>query len=108
MVNFKVGDIIRNKTNAMFDFEVEEVRPDGSIVARHRLNYMLYVIYAKEIKDYELIKPGRNISPEAPMYVREWLDYDKETKSFTCAHDFKEYVGFTESYKFCTKCDKKG
>lgn len=24
-----------------------------------------------------------------------------------CNHDFKEYHGFTESYKYCTKCDHK-
>lgn len=30
-------------------------------------------------------------------------------KQYQCYHDFKEYVGLRESYKFCTKCDlKKG
>jgi hypothetical protein len=25
-----------------------------------------------------------------------------------CQHSFKEYIGFTESYKYCTKCNIKG
>jgi hypothetical protein len=24
-----------------------------------------------------------------------------------CNHEFKEYVGLTESYKYCLKCDHK-
>lgn len=24
-----------------------------------------------------------------------------------CFHDWKQYTGFTESYEYCTKCDKK-
>ncbi len=24
-----------------------------------------------------------------------------------CAHDWKNYLGFTESYKYCTKCNEK-
>lgn len=24
-----------------------------------------------------------------------------------CSHHWKEYIGFTERYKYCTKCDSK-
>ena len=24
-----------------------------------------------------------------------------------CSHEFKLYVGFSQSYRYCTKCDKK-
>jgi hypothetical protein len=24
-----------------------------------------------------------------------------------CSHDWKEYIGFTERYNYCTKCDTK-
>lgn len=25
----------------------------------------------------------------------------------SCQHDFKEYFGLSEAYRYCTKCDKK-
>lgn len=35
--------------------------------------------------------------------------FDSGNASFKieCFHDWKEYIGFTESFKYCTKCDKK-
>lgn len=32
--------------------------------------------------------------------------YEGVTK-VECAHDWKEYIGFTERYNYCTKCDTK-
>lgn len=32
---------------------------------------------------------------------------DLELSSKRCNHEFKEYHGFTESYRYCTKCDHK-
>lgn len=32
---------------------------------------------------------------------------DKEWKQRNCFHLWKEYVGFTEVYIYCEKCDKK-
>jgi hypothetical protein len=27
--------------------------------------------------------------------------------SAECQHEYREYVGFSEAYRFCTKCDSK-
>jgi len=35
------------------------------------------------------------------------LDGTKKKKLKVCNHDWKEYTGIRESYKFCTKCDAK-
>lgn len=37
--------------------------------------------------------------------IFEWLN--KTTDSSDCNHDFKQYLGFTQSYKYCIKCDHK-
>ena len=32
---------------------------------------------------------------------------NKEEKNKSCYHDWKEYIGFTEKYWYCEKCDAK-
>lgn len=43
--------------------------------------------------------------------IRDWLDmfgdYDSKKIVTECNHLWKEYLGFTEKYFYCTKCDKK-
>lgn len=47
------------------------------------------------------------------MTYEEWLKIlgsDDEVDEFfnsSCSHEWKEYIGFTDKYWFCTKCDKK-
>jgi hypothetical protein len=38
-----------------------------------------------------------------------WVDPDVEApvSPETCYHSYKEYVGFTAKYMYCTKCDHK-
>ena len=36
----------------------------------------------------------------------DWFGVDWGIKN-ACDHTFKDYVGFNESYKYCTKCDLK-
>lgn len=49
------------------------------------------------------------------MY-NSFSDYEEAIKQFNealmevskeCRHEMVQYVGFTETYHFCTKCDKK-
>lgn len=28
-------------------------------------------------------------------------------KTTSCIHEYKEYIGFTERYNYCTKCNEK-
>jgi len=51
-------------------------------------------------------------SEEIASAQKAWMDafkssaFDYNNKG-GCNHDLKEYYGFTESYKYCTKCDHK-
>jgi len=36
-----------------------------------------------------------------------WVDDDSLPANSICSHSFKEYVGFSEKYKYCVKCDHK-
>jgi hypothetical protein len=40
-------------------------------------------------------------------YFYYWSSEKIPTISSFCAHDWKQYVGLTEVYKFCVKCDEK-
>ena len=33
--------------------------------------------------------------------------YQPEHYEIKCSHDWKEYIGFTERYNYCSKCDVK-
>lgn len=35
------------------------------------------------------------------------VDYLSINEPQSCNHNMKDYIGFKESYKFCTKCDHK-
>lgn len=35
------------------------------------------------------------------QYIADWK------REYGCQHTWSEYVGITEAYKFCTKCDTK-
>ncbi len=41
----------------------------------------------------------------APKEVMNYGPTAAENKA--CSHDWKEYVGFTQKYDYCTKCDEK-
>lgn len=40
---------------------------------------------------------------EALEDLLKWFDEQKDL----CQHIYKDYVGFTEVYKYCIKCNKK-
>lgn len=58
-------------------------------------------------------KNNTNDQLELPMGMYDYY-YDEYQKTHNnsktqeaCWHTWKEYIGFTEKYKFCTKCDLK-
>jgi hypothetical protein len=48
-----------------------------------------------------------------PSYIQESLDLitnileKTRTIDIICSHSWKQYQGFTETYDYCVKCDKK-
>lgn len=49
-------------------------------------------------------------TPEGAIYTMEpgkivWSTHEPTT--INCSHEYKMYNGFTESYEFCVKCDKR-
>lgn len=72
------------------------------------------------------IKTGehKKSAPTIPLYISKYhsmniLNLPHEAASpeglsdqhkhheIKCSHDWKEYIGFTERYNYCTKCDNK-
>jgi hypothetical protein len=37
----------------------------------------------------------------------KWVDQDTLSEPTKCAHSWKKYQGFTESYHYCEHCDEK-
>lgn len=77
-------------------------------------------------KDEPLLCPAETSEAEAMAQLAAiqenyWKMVDEMSQDFTsqflrgedmageagCTHDLKEYVGFTESYHYCTKCNEK-
>jgi hypothetical protein len=58
----------------------------------------------EEIAD--LIKKTQEAYMKQLGMPQPWFGLDWGIKN-TCDHTFKEYVGATEAYKYCTKCDLK-
>ena len=56
-------------------------------------------IYRFTYNLYAFVKIN-DISTTQLMYTDDFL-------KLHCSHDWKEYIGFIERYKYCTKCDSK-
>lgn len=41
------------------------------------------------------------------IFLRAILKWYEGVPKIKCTHEWKEYIGFTERYKYCTKCDSK-
>lgn len=67
----------------------------------------------------DLFKNGIGVAPKvlvsadfsmgearAKILTEQYLEAYPELKKL-CHHDFKEYQGITEHYRYCTKCDHK-
>lgn len=61
-------------------------------------------------KVYEGAKASLSISgvKVADLGLITWTqESGQDFKPRECDHEFKEYIGLFEAYRFCTKCDKK-
>jgi hypothetical protein len=68
---------------------------------------------ADEIERYWHLVPGTNPTRVSMYDPSSWSVDEMQSKSRlnrtseNCAHELSEYIGFTERYKFCKKCDYK-
>lgn len=107
MAKFKVGDVITSNLWGARDYlKVTKVKDDYYWLENCEVNGQPLYNHASQ----PFFTGSHYAFDMGYTLVREFTrEYDTETN--TCAysnHDFKEYVGFTESYKYCTKCDTKG
>jgi hypothetical protein len=56
-------------------------------------------IYVFTYNFYDFVKKDNNSTTQ--------LMTTDDVNEIKCSHDWKEYIGFTERYKYCTKCDNK-
>lgn len=77
-----------NKMKVGEQYEVERTYPIGYGFTLQLKNRMLYV----EQEGFELVERGL---------------YKSLLSLMGCQHKYKEYVGFTETYKYCVHCDDK-
>ena len=84
--------------------------------------YSMYLnLHAGDVVEISGILDGvqkdTKLKVDEGIYVFTYNLYDfvkKDNNSTTqlmteikCSHDWKEYIGFTERYNYCTKCDSK-
>lgn len=95
-MKFKVGDVIYSRYYRMV----------GQVTSVDSLN-TTPVLYCTKFLDGTV---RYSIETELELYLPEFLPtygalYGTDNKE--CIHEWKTYVGFRESYKYCIKCDKK-
>ncbi len=92
------------------------VPPSRSVVLNLLLPDYSYLYEFKSVlhegTDYRLHRyPYRNVTDlffsAGLQGAKITIYYLKDNKTQGCNHDFKQYNGFTESYRYCTKCDEK-
>ncbi len=60
-------------------------------------------IYKHLLDSYEYYTQDGYYNPD-----RSWDNpFGDSSKPKECEHEWKQYVGFTETYTYCKKCDKK-
>lgn len=67
--------------------------------------------------DEDVIKVRHNTNPKVSTYLHpEYFKESNEDSVFfvqneiiigSCDHDLKQYIGFTDTYNYCTKCKHK-
>lgn len=85
---FKIGDVLKNKNNE---------------------NYKVVVLGYDPITNYFNLADKYSYEDSFYDTSDNWeIDqpYDQIQKD-NCWHNWSKYVGFTEKYQYCTKCDKK-
>ena len=130
--NFQVGDIIKEKNPvgsyldegevfwvdyAKMTYTIDWGKPKGTAVTR--MDEDIPSIDTRCVKSTQTL-PGNNThtcvwstgvgGTASNISSTPQLDKAIETinKEFSsCAHDWKDYHGFNESFSFCTKCDSK-
>lgn len=76
-----------------------------------KIGMILDVIYNPMNKDYEYLVKWDHFKEEC-VYSSKicdlmWELIPSEKNEFKCEHNWKNYVGFTESFTYCIKCDEK-
>lgn len=94
-MEYKVGSKLILKRNQHMSnpavYEVLDIDNDRNVATLCEENYRWYKLsVAFEALDEEYILLNKDYS------------YTKE-----CIHEYREYIGFTESYEFCIICDKR-
>ena len=59
------------------------------------------------INGIPILPCSSSIDEYARFKEQEREAFRSNITKYECNHDMKEYQGFTESYKYCTKCNKK-
>jgi hypothetical protein len=104
------------ENNARYQKIEVTVPPSRSVVLNLLLPDYSYFYEFKSVlhsgTDYHIYRyPSRNTTDlffaAGLQGARVTIYYLKDEASQGCNHDFKQYNGFTESYRYCTKCDQK-
>lgn len=106
---FQCGDHIKVKSNGIIGYVesfttlwkngiVEqvtyEIRWLTSYPGPHKYDFNDYAEAAKLWEKYESSKPL-------------WREKEQVVTGDTCEHEWVEYQGFSQAYKYCKKCDRK-
>ena len=107
-MKFKAGDEIISSAGVTgrvvtvkFADNVYEIQWDSSVVS--------YEYKIDDIDDNNELLAKADISAAAywdRLSDEEWMSITGE-KQGGCSHELAEYHGFSESYKYCKKCDYK-
>lgn len=124
-MKFKVNDIIENRNGIrariiQIDSSTQEYQYRYLSTGVQRLSPQFQGLHVHKISDIEhhwtLSKnqyPPMQIGIDYSGNLNQaqvdalFAELKAQKQQDSCIHEFQEYVGFRETYKFCIKCDKK-
>jgi hypothetical protein len=103
------GDFLRRKDGTEPFSLIWEITVDDMMNARFGLEWktlnglgtFIWVSYYDANQQYiKVTKDGNPIEEQLTLF-------GGSNQHLGCFHEWREYTGFTESYQYCAKCDKK-
>lgn len=90
-----VNYVINNNGNIKPRQEYKIENTNKSLFNIYTISSNIFIHHQTDIGSFELNKIG------------EWVHTDITGATLGCNHEWKEYVGFTQKYNYCIKCDEK-
>lgn len=96
-------DYVHKKIRCLKTSDVYLIASVRELVVSNTLTYQYKLIKVNDTSIFD--NWFENYLESMILYKKyEWIDSEPFN---TCNHKYEQYIGFTQAYNYCTKCDQK-